>query len=77
MPFNSIKTGPKEKLLTFNGKTQGIKQWAEELRIPNITIRGRIKRGWPIEKVLSKKRFWLGNPGNIPWNKGKGKNKHA
>jgi hypothetical protein len=38
--------------LTYNGKTQCIAAWAEELGIHQETIRNRIKKGWPIEKVL-------------------------
>jgi hypothetical protein len=39
--------------LTYNEKTQCIAAWTQELGLSRNTIRNRIKRGWPIEKVLS------------------------
>ncbi len=39
--------------ITFNGKTQNISQWAEEVNLPWATIRQRIARGWSIEKALT------------------------
>ena len=40
-------------LLTFEGKTQTISQWARELGINKNTIQTRVVRGWSIERVLS------------------------
>lgn len=40
-------------LLTFEGKTQTISQWARELNLSKTTIQTRVARGWPIERVLS------------------------
>lgn len=40
--------------ITFNGKTQCMTDWANELGIHRNTIRRRLKRGLPIEKVLQK-----------------------
>lgn len=40
--------------LTYEGKTQTMKQWAEELGINYITLFGRIKKGWSVEKALTK-----------------------
>lgn len=39
--------------LTFNGKTQCVGAWAEELGVNRYTILKRIKKGWPNEKVFS------------------------
>jgi transposase-like protein len=39
--------------LTFAGKTQSIREWAEELNLKEPTIRGRLSRDWPVDKVLS------------------------
>ena len=39
-------------LLTFNGKTQNIKQWAEELGINHNTLFSRLSYGWSIDKAL-------------------------
>ena len=42
------------RLLTYNGKTQTIAHWADELGIGFHTIRNRIElRHWSIEKALS------------------------
>ena len=40
------------RLLTYNGKTQNIKQWANELRINYGTLYSRIRYGWSVEKAL-------------------------
>ena len=43
-------------MVTFNGKTQTISQWAEELGINYFTLQSRItKRHWSIERALTKK----------------------
>lgn len=45
--------------LTYNGKTQCILDWERELGISNKLICFRLKKGMPIEKVLSNKDFRL------------------
>ena len=40
--------------LKYNGKCLSISQWAAELGIYNSTICRRIKKGWSIERALSK-----------------------
>jgi hypothetical protein len=42
------------QVLTFNGKTQTWSQWGRELEIDKTTIRKRVLKGWPVERVLSK-----------------------
>lgn len=39
--------------LTFNGRTQNISQWAEELRIRQNTIVYRLRRGWDVSAALT------------------------
>lgn len=39
--------------LTYNGKTQCLAAWAEEVGINQETIRDRLKRGWSVEKSLT------------------------
>jgi hypothetical protein len=39
--------------LTALGRTQTIADWARETGFSKITIRGRIKRGWPPERALT------------------------
>jgi len=41
-------------LISLNGKTQCVAVWAKELGILDDTIRWRLKRGWPADRVLSK-----------------------
>ena len=42
------------RLLTYEGKTKTVAQWADELGINNRTILSRLRRGWSVEKALSK-----------------------
>jgi hypothetical protein len=41
------------RMLTYNGKTQCVAEWAEELGIPQGTLHSRLKSGWSVEKALS------------------------
>jgi hypothetical protein len=41
------------RLLTYNGQTKSISQWASELGITFHAIERRIKNGWSIEKALT------------------------
>lgn len=48
------KPNLKIKELTFNGKTQTIKEWAAELGMPWPTLYDRINRnGWTVEEALT------------------------
>jgi hypothetical protein len=38
--------------LTYQGKTQCLTQWAEEMNLPRTTLQSRIKSGWPLEKAF-------------------------
>ena len=42
--------------LTYNGKTQSAAQWAREIGVDRHTIYDRIRKGLPIEEVLSPKK---------------------
>ena len=52
-----IKTQANNKrqnhLITFNGKTQNVTQWATELGFTKSTLFNRIRKGWSIEKMLT------------------------
>lgn len=39
-------------LITFNGKTQTISQWAREYNLQPYTIQSRLKMGWNIKDIL-------------------------
>lgn len=41
------------RLLTWQGKTQNVSQWAAELGIPRATLYQRLHKGWSVERVLS------------------------
>ena len=43
------------RYVSFNGKTQTIKKWAEETGIPYDRLSWRIRKGWPAEKALTTK----------------------
>lgn len=43
--------------IEFNGKEQTISQWARELGMDKTTIRKRLNKGWPTEKVLSQEKL--------------------
>lgn len=40
--------------ITYQGRTQNPEDWARELGLKPQTIRSRIARGWPLERVLTK-----------------------
>ena len=42
------------RLLTYEGRTQTISQWAKELNVPSDRIRSRLNMGWNVEDVLFK-----------------------
>ncbi len=44
----------RNRVLTFNGKTQTYQQWAKEYGLPWHAVRDRIDRlGWPVERALN------------------------
>lgn len=47
--------------LTYDGKTMGYKEWAQEVGISEVTIRRRVSMGWTPEQVLTtgvKRKSW-------------------
>jgi hypothetical protein len=55
-PFGTKFVNARSRMLTYNGKTQTIPQWARELRIPAARIHKRIQRGTSAEDALSSHR---------------------
>lgn len=45
------------RMLTANGRTQPLRDWARELGISEQALSGRISSGWPIERALSAPRI--------------------
>lgn len=43
----------KNHIVTYNGKTQCLSAWAEELGIKRSTLQRRLRVGWSIEKALT------------------------
>lgn len=41
------------RIITFGGKTHCLAEWSEILGLPVSTIKGRLRRNWSTEKVLS------------------------
>lgn len=41
------------RLLTYNGETRCLNEWAEVLGVSRDLLRGRLSRGWSIEKTLT------------------------
>lgn len=39
--------------ITYNGKTQTLQQWANELNLNRETILSRLNRGWSVKKALT------------------------
>lgn len=44
--------------ITLNGVTKCMSQWAKELGLTHETIKQRLRKGWPVEMVLSAQRFY-------------------
>lgn len=47
-------------LITFRGKTQNAIKWASEIGLNTSVITRRLKKGWPVERVLSSSNYSLG-----------------
>jgi hypothetical protein len=43
-------------VITYRGKTQTLTMWAEEIGFPYETLLSRIRRNWPLEIAMTKKR---------------------
>lgn len=56
-PFNRGRVGPKSILYTHAGLTLSLAQWAERLGIQYQTLAHRIRKGWPLDRVLTAQNF--------------------
>lgn len=43
--------------ITYNGKTQTLKQWANELHVPLIRLYKRLDSGWTDEEVINGRKY--------------------
>lgn len=57
------------KLYTYNGKTQCVKEWADEYGINYVTLGHRLYRGWDIERAIKTpaRLMWKNAPGPFKW----------
>lgn len=46
-------------LITYNGKTQNMTQWAREIGVRRELIKDRLKSGWSVEDALTKRKCEL------------------
>lgn len=42
------------RLLTHNGETLCLQEWAERLGLDPVSLAGRLRRGWPVSDALTK-----------------------
>lgn len=40
-------------MLSFEGKTQALSYWADEVGLSRNTLKGRLRRGWSVERALT------------------------
>lgn len=52
-PATHVRCRKDSRLIEYNGKTQSVAQWAEELGIAAGTLRYRLRNGWSVEQTLS------------------------
>lgn len=52
--FEQARNHRRHVRFTANGTTKCVGQWAHETGLGYTTIKWRMERGWPVEKVLSK-----------------------
>jgi len=52
-PKEQNRNYSQNKILEFNGKSQCVTGWAEELGIDRFLIYNRLQKGWSIEKALT------------------------
>lgn len=43
--------------ISFNGKTQILREWADELQVDRRLLEARVKRGWPPERILTVRKM--------------------
>ena len=53
-------------LLTYNGKTQSLEEWAVEMKLEYGTLQSRLKYGWSVEKALTSPLVKMGRPRTRP-----------
>ncbi len=52
-PSHAIRSD--NKILEFDGRCQTVAQWTREIGLSRSTVRERLRRGWSVERALSKR----------------------
>lgn len=52
----------KARMLTYNGETHCLREWARRLGIAHGTLRRRLSQGWPHENVFSSEHYFSHPP---------------
>lgn len=52
-PLEQGRNKRNNRLLTFNGRTMPLSEWAENVGIDHTVIRSRLRIGWPVERALT------------------------
>lgn len=55
-PVGTYQDNVRTRVLEFNGKKMHPREWAEELGISVGSVYQRLSRGWPMDRVLSKRQ---------------------
>ena len=61
-PFEQAGNKRNNRLVTMNGRTQHVQQWARELGIDRVRIKNRLKAGWPDHLALTTPKWQKGMP---------------
>lgn len=52
-PTQNARAKKSVALISFNGKTQCLAEWAEEMGLKPATLAMRIREGWDVERALT------------------------
>lgn len=55
VPIRKPRVWKGDYTITYNGRTQTVSEWAEEVGINYFTLYRRLSRGWDVERALTKK----------------------
>lgn len=56
-PASRVPLGPTAQLHTHNGLTMTLAEWAKHLGLHYHTLANRLRKNWPIERVLTSQKF--------------------
>jgi lambda repressor-like predicted transcriptional regulator len=56
------------RLITYDGRTQNLRDWSKEIGISWCALQQRLAKGWPLEQALSagKRELFKGKPALAP-----------